>query len=461
MVLFSFLISLTFFTLLQLKLVQLHYGLIFVLLFVSLGLGILRTDTFDTPVRTQELDNQLDQTVTLSGQIIDEPQSDGVRQRFTLQTNGIRIRAFADIYPELQYGDKVTIEGDLTLPENFEGEGGREFNYVRYLEKNRIGYQMFYPTFVLEERGGGNVLRRTLFHIKGWFVDSLTGIMPDPHASLMSGITVGADEGLGEDLEGEFRTTGIIHIVVLSGYNVTIIADILIKLLVFLPLLARSFFAGGSIILFALLVGAGATIVRASIMALIVLMARVIRRPHAISRALILAAVVMLIHNPFILLYDPSFQLSFLATIGLIYVNPLIEPYLSFIPSRFALREAISSTLSTQIFVFPAILYMMGTLSIIAPVVNALVLPVIPLAMAVGFITSVLTGIGNVVALPLALFGSFLSEYVFRVVHFFAHIPGSSITIQNFPLLLTLSIYILYGWGIYVLNKKKKDSLRP
>src|SRR5690606_11317679 len=107
-------------------------------------------------------------------------------------------------------------------------------------------------------------------------------------------------------------------------------------------------------------------------------------------RLLVVTAVVMLIHNPLILRYDPSFQLSFLATIGLIYVSPLFERLLTNrIPSR-TIREIVVGTLATYVFVLPLLLYMTGEMSVVSLPANLLVLPVVPVLMATGFLVFIM-----------------------------------------------------------------------
>src|SRR6185369_13002766 len=122
------------------------------------------------------------------------------------------------------------------------------------------------------------------------------------------------------------------------------------------------------------------------VMAIIALFAELVRRDYAVSRALLLAGAGMLIQNPMILLYDPSFQLSFLATLGLIMLSSPIEKKLGFITDKMGIRALVASTFATQIFVSPLIFYMMGQLSIIGIVVNILVLPFIPLTMLLVFL---------------------------------------------------------------------------
>jgi competence protein ComEC len=127
--------------------------------------------------------------------------------------------------------------------------------------------------------------------------------------------------------------------------------------------------------------GAYATSVRAGIMAILVLIAKVTGRPYDVLRAVILTIILMLFYNPYLLYFDISFELSFVATIAVIFLNPKIAKYFYFIPKVLNLRDLITVTFSAYIFVLPFVLYKMGNLSLVALPTNFLVLPFIPLTM--------------------------------------------------------------------------------
>jgi competence protein ComEC len=204
------------------------------------------------------------------------------------------------------------------------------------------------------------------------------------------------------------------------------------------------------------MVGASATAVRAGIMALLVLLARGTGRTYAITRALILAGFVMILHNPLILIFDSSFQLSFLATVGLIHLSPIIEKRLGFVPGQWGFREVAVSTVATQIFVLPLLLYMSGQLSVVALPVNLLILGVIPVTMFFGFLTGMIGFISTVLAMPLALVSYALLTYQLKVVELFSSFPFASFTIDYFPAWLMICFYIAIGVFLW-LKKSKKE----
>jgi competence protein ComEC len=141
----------------------------------------------------------------------------------------------------------------------------------------------------------------------------------------LAGILIGAKENLSEKMLEDFRKTGVIHIVVLSGFNLSILAEFIIILLSVFGRKISAIFGSISIILFAIMTGASATIVRASLMALLIILAKSFGRQTEALKLLFVAGFLMLVNNPMLLLYDPSFQLSFLATLGLIILAPKIQ----------------------------------------------------------------------------------------------------------------------------------------
>lgn len=319
--------------------------------------------------------------IEIIGVIIDEPQIKDFSQTFTVRTDEFITRVITDRYTDHNYGDKILVKGKINSPRNFQSNGGRTFDYINFLLKDGILFEMKKPVIEFIGNNNGNFISKNLFTFKQRFLSNLKRVLGEPHSALAGGLVVGEKGALGKDLIDDFRKSGLIHIVVLSGYNITIVADSIRRLLSFLPRVIGIVIGALGILVFGILVGGGATVIRSCIMAIIALMATLIRRDYNVGKALFIAGILMLIHNPLILLHDPSFQLSFLATLGLIFLSSPIENKLNFISEKFGIRGLIASTIATQIFVSPYLLYIMGQLSIIGIVVNILVLPIIPATM--------------------------------------------------------------------------------
>ncbi len=337
--------------------------MVFVVVFViSAGLGVLRYDLQDSRPT-----NLAEGRTVLEGVVVDEPDERENYTRLTLGTDNAKVILYANRYPEYHYGDKIKAVGLLEKTE--------------YFVKDNIYFEMFYPEIDFISSGHGSFVKEKLFGLKESFIGSLNSAIPEPNSSFMAGLTVGAKKSMGEELLEDFRKTGVVHIVVLSGYNITLVADFVMKIFGFLPSFWGTGLGALAVILFTIMTGAGAATVRASIMALLVVLARATGRIYRMGWALFLVGFLMILHNPKILRFDASFQLSFLATLALIYLAPYFEQKLSFVPKRFHLQEIVSATLSTQIFVLPLLLYKTGVLSFVSLPANLLILPFIPVTM--------------------------------------------------------------------------------
>lgn len=406
---------------------------------ISFGLGVARYELED-----YKGTNLQEGRINIEGIIVDEPDERENYTSFVVKTGRDKILVYTAHYPEFRYGDKIEMTGMLKKPENIDPD----FDWQAYLGKDDIYFEVFYPEIELVSSGNGFWIKEQLFALKENFLNTLGQIIPEPNSSFVAGLTVGAKKSIPQNLQEDFRKTGIIHVVVLSGYNITIVSDTVMRFFSFLPRILGITLGVLGIILFAIMTGASATVVRASLMALLVILARVTGRFYEISWALFVTGFLMILHNPKILRFDSSFQLSFLATLALIYLAPFFEKKLTFITKKFNLLGIVSATLATQIFVLPLLLYKMGILSLVSLPVNLLILPFIPATMFFGFMTFLLK-------IPFGWISYVLTQYELWIVKIFASLPFVSTTISNFPLWLMLVIYALYIIIIYAKIYKK------
>ena len=428
------------------------------LFLIALSVGLIRIGVAGGGEHL--MDENIGQTVALSGTVCAEPEKKELTQRIRFCPNDHKDKIIitAPRYPEYDYGDSVHVTGKLELPENFETyEGGPVFDYVSYLEKDGIRYRMARPEISIKEKGRGNRLVATLINLKGSFMDNVERAMPEPHASLVAGILLGEKAALPQDVSDAFRRTGLTHILVLSGSNVTVVAEALIRSFSFLPRVMGLWCGSLSIILFAIMTGASATTVRATTMALVVILAKGSGRRYDVARALCLAAIIMLMENPMVLAFDIGFQLSFIATLALIYVSPIVSTYIRFIPESFQFREIISTSISTQIFILPFVLYSMGEISIISLVTNLLVLPLVPLSMFGGFVA----GMAGFINISLATIVSFpataILSWMVYVVSFFGPMPFATAKAVIGPWTLFLSYFLYICILVHV--RRRRDIL--
>ena len=195
----------------------------------------------------------------------------------------------------------------------------------------------------------------------------------------------------------------------------------------------------------------------------VMLLAQKLGRQNTSARVLTIAASMMLMQNPMLLLYDISFQLSFLASLGIIYVKPLIDNFLRF-NKEFSRKhlvkfflDIISVTFAAQIITLPIIVYNFGTLSLISPVTNVLVLPIIPLLTILGFLVSIAGVFSNVLGFTFSLPCMFLLAYMIKILDIFSQ-PWAVKTITNVHWLWLVFYYVLLSISIWYLNKKQKPK---
>ena len=430
------------------------WGMILGIFALSILFGMFRFGLGDMK-NNDPLSFLVGQKNEISGKVIDEPSIGENNQKLILMTKETKVLVSTDFTDEYKYGDEVKFFGKLQKPENFITDYGKEFDYVNYLRKDGILYTMSFAKGEIISRGNGNIIQSWLYGAKDKFLEKINYSINEPESLLMGGLILGDKASFSQALRQSFVNTGTIHIVALSGYNVTIVAEWIMKLFSFLPI--RFGISAGilSIILFIFMTGGSTTAIRAGVMATLALVARATGRDYDVARALILAGVVMVLFNPLILVYDVSFQLSFIATIAVIFLAPKIEKYFTWVTKKFGLRDIISVTCAAYIFVLPFILYKMGTLSLVALPANALILPFIPFTMALGFFTGFLGLISNILAFPLGILSYLFLHYELFIINIFSNLPFASFAIPNFPLILTILIYAYFIYHLFGRDIKK------
>ncbi|TSC53939.1 MAG: competence protein ComEC [Microgenomates group bacterium LiPW_16] len=236
------------------------------------------------------------------------------------------------------------------------------------------------------------------------FSQQTNKLLPEPQASLLDGILWGERAQMPKDFFEALRRTGTLHVIALSGMNITILVNLLGKITYFLGRKKGILVNLVLIVIFIWFVGSPPSVVRAGIMGTLSLLAVYFGRRNWAFLSLILAAAAMLLVN-FSWLWEVSFQLSFLATMGIILLTPRAQ-----IRKKQGLvgefihegRENLRTTLAAQIFTLPIILYNFKQLSLIAPLTNILVLWIVQPIMVLGFLLSLVAIIFSPLALPLA-----------------------------------------------------------
>lgn len=396
-----------------------------------------------------------------------------VREAYT----GLRVRAeklhpagdlrFLEVHGELlarvspgaewHYGDRVRLEGRIETP-----PVGGDFDYAAYLRRQGIYAYLPDAQALRLGSGEGSFLLRLLDGLRSRGLTAIYRMLPDPEASLLAGILLGVERGIPQDVQRAFQATGTAHVIAISGFNFAVIAAALTGLAGRLFGKRRGALAAGiGITIYALLVGAGAAVVRAALMSGLSLIAGLLgRRQHGLNSLAFIAAL-MALQGPNVL-WDVGFQLSFAATLGLLlYAEPLQEGFVRLlmklsggrIDEAHARRlsgpagEYILLTLAAQLTTLPVLVYHFQRLSLSAVFANPLILPAQPLVLMIGG-PAVLLGLlfppaGQLLAY---LTWPFLA-YTIRAVEAFARLPWGDISLGSISLAaVILSYAILLGW---------------
>ncbi|MBU2228786.1 ComEC family competence protein [Patescibacteria group bacterium] len=391
------------------------------------------------------------------GKIVEEPDIRKEHVKLTVKPDNFsgKVLLNTELFPEYKYGDQLEIKCNLETPEKIE-----DFSYDKYLSRFGIYSICYRPYIKIVSNNNGSAILAWLYSIKGGFVQTTNRLLPEPQASFLGGLLLGAKRGIPEGLMEDFNRTGTTHIVAISGYNITIIAVLMLSLCknIGIPRKQAFWVIIIALLFFMLITGAQASVVRAVIMGIVVLIAKQLGRLSRITNALILTAVIMLIINPKILIFDAGFQLSFLATMGLIYLSPLLEKLFTWLPEKFQIKESFLATLSATIFTLPLILFQFGRLSIVALVVNVLILPVIPVSMGLGFgaglLSSIWLPIGKIFAWAVWL----LLSYIIKIVELFSILPFASVEIPEVSWVILVLGYLLLIIGMKFFSKKQNRS---
>ncbi len=383
------------------------------IILIAAGLIVIRAE-FST--------NQVSEgSVTLQGTIEEEPREKGQSVYFSFQ--GYQIRTSA--YPKIYYGDVIRLEG----------------------EANKDGFISF-PNIEKIDQKSGFQSRLSLLRRK--IEGKINKFLPEPHSALLSGVLLGVEKGLPSSFDEALRRTGTIHVVVVSGYNIGVVGGFFLLLAGLIKRRYAITLSLLAIVFYTLLTGAQPPAVRAAIMGGLAFSATILGRQNLPFYSLLLAAFIMLFLNPHIF-QDIGFQLSFLATAGIILFKDPVYLYLKKLPAPFG--EDLTITLSAQALVVPIIFFHFGQVSIISPIVNALVLWTIPLSTILGFAIAffglIFEPLGQVLAwvawVPLSIF--------ILIVEAAARIPLTSAQVPERNLGVLVGYYLALSIVIFILLK--------
>ena len=373
-----------------------------------------------------------------------------------LPANGL-ILVRASNNQTFEYGQRIRLRGKLkTPPEN------EDFSYRDYLAAQNIHSYMTSAVITVLPGNGGNPLFRALYAFKEKSFDNIYRLFPDPESSLLAGILLGVDTGLKKELQQAFKNTGTAHIIAISGFNISIIAAIFVTYFSrFLGERRGAFLAVSAIILYTILVGGDAAVVRAAIMGTLALFAKQLGRRQFALNTLLAVALLMCLWNP-LYIWDVGFQLSFFATLGLIlyaapfseFANRIITKYFPASTGEKAAKlfsEFVLLTLAAQLTTIPIMAYHFQRISLVSFIANPFILPAQPAVMILGGLSVLL----SLAWFPLGQLAAWIAwpfvVYTIRIVELFDRVPHGTIFLGDFSVWFVILFYaalfsLTAGW---------------
>ncbi len=364
-------------------------------------------------------------------------------------------------FPEYSYGDRITVKGKLLEPPVFD-----TFDWRAYLARDEVFATVLYPSVIGVDPGHGNPVLSAIYSLRQSLADGIATALPEPRASLAQGLALGIRSNISDDVEEAFAASGTSHLLAISGQNLAIIAGVI--LLIARGLLGRRgywyvWLAMAAVWGFTVLSGLAPPVVRGAVMASVFLLAELFGRQKSAAPALCLAAALMVAANPQ-LLWSVSFQMSFAAMAGLIFLLPPLEEASRRLVAKFPggdsrfysiaryLAEGLAVTTAAVVGVLPLIAYYFGSVSLVGGVATLAAMPVIPLIIFGGLLTGAATIIHPMAAIAFAVVTGLGLEYLLAVVEFFARAPlpavgdFNAVVIWGFYGLLAAATWWLWRW---------------
>ncbi len=418
------------------------------------------------------------QTVEIKGIVNSDPEIKAKTTHLPLSVTEIRLDEewqevsgtallFVPRYPTYGYSDVLLVTGELETPSQL-----NDFDYKGYLAHQGIYSTMLYPEIEIMGTGKGFKPLEWVYSLRNRLSQTLAEILPEPQASLAQGIILGIRGNIPSSVNADFSHTGTAHLLAISGLHLAIVAGMILGIGIWLfgkQHYLYIWLALGIIWLYVLLTGMHPPVIRGAIMASLFLTAELLGRQRSAITALAFAAAIMAGISPQ-LLWDASFQMSFTAMTGLIFIFPPLQAL-----GRRAVKatlgedgaavsvanlitDSFSITLGAIIAVWPVVAYYFGIVSFVAPLATFLALPALPGII----ITGALAGGLGLIVLPLAypigwLAWLFLS-YMLLVVNGFAAIPFSSIEVGIINTNLIWIYYLALALALWLNSHRQQAS---
>ena len=409
-------------------------------------------------------------TFEIKGKLIGDPDVRDKSTHLTLKVSAIKLDSgwqdvtgtvlvFVPRYPAYNYGDVLDVTGALQTPPHLD-----DFDYRGYLEHQGIYTTMSYPKIGVLATGQGFPPLAWIYSLRDRLAQTLAQVLPEPQASLAQGIILGMRGNIPTDLNTDFVRSGTAHLLAISGYNIGIMAGILLGVGLFLFGRRRYLYvwlAFGGVWFYAIITGVNPPVLRGAIMASLFLASEALGRQRSAMVALAFAAAVMLGVSPYAL-GDASFQLSFLAMAGLVFIYPFFDSLgRRFVAARIGEEGFIvslanltvttfSATLGAIIAVWPLIAYYFGIFSVVGPLATFLLTLIFPVIVVTGTLAAILGLASLAVAQAFGWLAWPFLSYMMAVVSGLGTPSVSAVAVNSISPIFIVCYYLVLAAAIWL-----------
>jgi len=439
----------------QKKIKKASFVLLLFFVFFGLGLGFFRYQFFLLKTKKIKLDEKTDNyLVRIESEIKEYKSSQGFISKILKQgddrKNSFYIIIYTEKIPFFNQGDVLFIKGKL---EPFDAPA------FRFSQGKLILGKISNPEIKIRLARPSSFYNLIL-SARDKMKNFLSEIVPEPAVGLLNGFLFGGYGNLSVDLEEKIRKTGLSHLVAVSGFHLSVIAKLissffaLLSLSGFLSFLFSILF----LLIFMMMAGFTASVLRAGLMSGLLLFSQLNFRLYHPVNALLFAALIMVIINPLVLFYDFGFQLSFLATLGIIYFSPILKEksfwQKDFFRDRgFIIKETVIASFSSLVFVAPWLIYKTQVFSLVTPLSNFLITPMVPYIMFGGLFLIIVSSISFYPALVFGFFLTMILTFCLKTINFLSALPFAEIF---FPEVFRYFIFLFYPLLVFYIFKKQK-----
>lgn len=360
----------------------------------------------------------------------------------------------------LDYGRELIFEGQLTQPQGVRNPGG--FNYRRYLAQKGVGASIFAYPYTIEtwDRKSRFSLIRAGMNIRDRIVHVIDNSLPHQQAGLLNGMLIGYREGLSDEVQEAFSNAGLTHIMAVSGANVAFLIlplSFLLKLLGIGKKLSKLVIIA-FLILFVFVTGFEPSVLRAVLMAGVILLSEVLYKKPDTYAAIAFSCILLLVISP-CMLFNIGFQLSYAATLGIVMLYKNIKKLITckFVPNKVA--EIIGGTLAAQLGVLPITLIHFNKLSLISIIPNILVAPILGLITILGMLMAILGQFSLYLSTLIGYLNNIFLSAVLYVTKWSSGVSFAAITTVTPSLIMGAAYYVVI-WFLFWYKPLKGISLK-